>query len=394
MGSKTMERIFKPIKRVLKIFLQCGGFLQCEGFLLRFKKKKDILLIAHNEIMFSYIRGIYEGLRKDKFLRIWFCFVMPDRFSPGNIKMLKAKYGFRSVSYRLARFIKWDLIIYPDHSFYFRKECKKIYIEHGLYGGKKVGGDSYVFGRRSCDENNKIIYDKIFESSEFIKEQVREYYPRFYSRVKVVGSMIGESIQGYSKLRESVLESINLDPQRKTVMFCSSWGPASFIQSQGIDFIKKVPNIAQRYSVILSVHLNNFVEKYSGGVNWRDILSKVNSKNTFVLLDRRESYRLLATADLLITDMTSLSLYYPILLRPIIFFDNPNVEYDPIGLIPELKKVAYVVKDIRNIEKNIQQAFDTFTPKAMEELNIKIISYLGNSWQRYAYEIYDCLSLK
>ena len=297
----------------------------CLKIFCKFKTKKYILFIAHNDIMLSYAYPVYERLMHDKRLRMLFCFRYKHLFIPGRIKKLKKRHRIRSIPYKIASIFKWDLIIFPDHRPWFRSDCRKIYIGHGAKAGKMVNGESYRYGSCSRDENNEIFYDKIFESSNYVKNAIKKYYPEYYPKVKVVGSLLAEKILEYSAERNEILRRINFDIYKKTVMVVSSWGSFSFLQSQGLEFIKIIPQIAKKYNIIFSVHLNNFVKEYSNGVDWRNIIGQINCKNVYTLINEEEPYHFLASADILITDMTSLGLYYPVLVRPMIFYDNQNI---------------------------------------------------------------------
>ncbi len=395
-----IKDLLQKIKRKAEIIyielesLVRGIYLILEQPFCSLMNKKYILFIIRNEIMFMYAQSIYERLSKDERLKIWFCFHEPYRFLPGNFQKIKRKYHFNFVPFKLARFLKWRLILFPNHMPGFRKDCKKVYIGHGLLAGKKVKNESYVYGSRSLDKNSNIIYDKIFISSEFEKGGVKQHFPKFYSRVKVVGSILADEMNKYMTLRNKILKDINIDTTRKTIMLSSTWGRLSFLQSYGSEFLKHLPDISQKYNVIITVHLNNFVKEYSRGIDWRDILSRISYKNVFIIFNGESPYPFLICADLLITDMTSLGLYYPQLLRPMVFLDNEKAEYDPNSLIPELRKTAYVIKDVSNIKSDIEKAFEAFNPEKMLQLHKKIISYPGEALRRYSEEIYELLSLK
>ena len=162
-------------------------------------------------------------------------------------------------------------------------------------------------------------------------------------------------------------------------------------RNYNIAFWAKERNYSQQQ--LDSIHLNNFVQKYSGNRDWKTLLGSIDHKNTLITTDGREPFSLLASADLLITDTTSLGLYFTILRRPIIVFDNPKQEYEPFALLLELRKDAYLIRNVSEIKLDIEKAFNNFNPRKMESLSRKIFSYLGSSWKRYSHEIYESLSL-
>lgn len=368
-------------------------YLLLERYLLALKGKKDVLFIVENELMFKYAYEVYQRLSGDKRVRLWFCVVYPERFN--DMSKMKKRFRARIVPYGLARRIKWDLILYPNHGPYFRPDCPKIYIGHGP-GSGKAGRikDHYVFGKYSLDGNGQVIYEKIFLAGEHAQKQVREHYPVFYPRVRVVGSLLGDRLVNAGAQNRVNSVAPNLDRGKKTVMLASSWGPHSLIQSQKNEIIKGVRNLAGEYNVVISLHPNNFNKIHFEGVDVGQLFSGVVHENVYIQKPGDDGHLLLPVADVLVADMTSLGLYFPLLNRPIIFYDSPGQKYFPASLNQELMKVSHVTRDVSDLRPDVREALRSFDKGKMEELAGKIFSYRGRSWERYSYEIYESLGLK
>ena len=361
------------------------------NFLNRTILKKNLLFIAHNEIMFSYIAPIYAGLKKDSRLRLWVCFFRPELFNPSTLKRLKKKFKFNAVPYKIARYLKWDLVFYPDHDPWFRKECKKIFIGHGIPMGKKnSNGNSYVYGPGSLDVNGEIIYDKFFESSMFLKELIKKNYQQFYPRVKVVGSLLADEMFREESPAITFKDKKNT---KKTIMVTSTWGRDSLLISQGEKIIDQIKALKEKYNVIITVHQNNFLNKNSNNIDWRQELEKIQGDNVLVLTPEQNAYSFLPLADVLISDKTSLTAYYILLKRPIVFFDNFGDKYDAVTLAPEIRETLYCTKDLSNLLSHLDNSFKHFDIGKAQTLAEKVVSFLGESWIRYKEEIYDCLML-
>lgn len=371
-------------------------YLYIEKFFLKFKCKKDILFIAKHRILFNFAWAIHELLKNDERLRLWVCFNNSSLLGPKEVKRLKKAHKMRTISHTVAKYLKWDLVICPDHGSYFRKDCPRIFTGHGLASGKKLQGDHYVFGSRSLDENeDRIIYDKIFVASKFVQSKVKEYYPKFYPVIRVVGSLFVDKVVGIKERNLDLFREMKLDPSRKTVMVISTWGEHALAQKQGTVLIKKIPEITKKYNLIISFHVLNFVKKLSPRYNWKELLSGINSKNVFVLEPGADPFEILSHVDLLVTDITALGLYYPSLGRPIIYFDSPTMEYeDSLSLSRELRSISYVIKNVSSLEIDIAKAFKNFDKAQMKELSSKISSYPGQASRRYVQEIYDSLGLE
>lgn len=376
----------------IRTFLKKIYFI-LEGWLLKHKAGKDILFVVENELMLKYAYEVYQRLSGDKRVRLWFCVVYPRRFN--DVSKMKKRFGAGIVPYGLARRVKWDLILYPNHGPYFRADCPKIYIGHGI-GSGKTGRikDHYIFGKYSLDENGQVIYEKIFLAGEHVKKQVQEHYPVFYPRVRVVGSLSGDRIVNADVQNRVNSAAPNLDRGKKTVMFASSWGPYSLVQSQKDEIIKGVRNLAGEYNVVVSLHHNNFNKIHFEGVDVRQLFSGVVHENVYVQKPGDDGHLLLPIADVLVTDMTSLGLYFPLLNRPVIFYDNPGQKYFPASLNQELMKVSRVTRDVSDLRADVREALKSFDKEKMGELAEKIFSYRGRAWERYSCEIYESLGIK
>ncbi|MBI2870418.1 MAG: CDP-glycerol glycerophosphotransferase family protein [Candidatus Omnitrophica bacterium] len=370
------------------------AYLAVESLVLRHKRKKDVLIVVHNKLMWTYARPLYEGLRRDKGMRVWVCFVWPHLWESGDIRALVKRFSLRTVPYRLGVYLKWDLIVFPNHGPYFRRDCRKIYIGHGLHSGKLVGGKSYVFGSRSLDERGKILYDRLFVSSEFVRSQVKDHHPDFYPVVRAVGSLLmDEMLNGHRRSREEVLKEINLDPGRRTMMIASTWGPFSLIENQGMELVKKLPALCAKYNVILSLHLLNYGIWPSEGRNWKPILDKVKVKNLYIIPPGIGGHLYMEAADLLVTDHSSVGLYFPAYARPIIYYQRPDLKLDGVSLTHELRSVSYCVRDTSSLSADIGRALSNFDVRPMEELADKIASYPGRAQERYLEELLSLMGM-
>ncbi|OGW97323.1 MAG: hypothetical protein A2Y04_04695 [Omnitrophica WOR_2 bacterium GWC2_45_7] len=363
-----------------------------ERFILGFKQKKDVLIVVHNRIMYSYALPVYEALKHDKRLRVWFCYPWTHLMTQGDFEKIQNECRPRVVSYRIAKYIKWDLIIFPDHQPYFRKSVTKIYIGHGLEAGKKVGDEHYVFSARSR-HNNEWIYQKIFVSSEFFREKVKIHYPDFLPLIRVTGNFLLDEMKKMTHKEDGVLEGTIFDKKKKTVMIVSSWGPHSLIQTQCEALLGKLEVLARDYNLILSIHLNNYNPKHSPQFCFDEIFNKLVVKNVHVIKRGESPIKWLGAADLLITDFTSTSLYFTVLGRPVIYYDNPALDFDAVSLILELRKITLNISDLSVIEQDIPKAFRDFNPEKMRELASKIDGSLGTALERYKYEIYESLGM-
>lgn len=379
-----MVRIFIAIKDII-----CRSI---EHF-LRLKRKKIILFVVRNEIMFSYAYEVYKLLENDVRLSLWFCFATPAQCI--DLQKIKKRHRIRSIHYFFAKKINWDLILYPDHQQGFLEQCPKIYIGHGLNSGKLVDGQDYVFSKGAYDETGCMIYQKIFRHSEFVAQSLIQRYPQFKAKVKVVGSLTLDGLEAVTVDKDKELKLFNFDISKKTILIVSTWGAHSLIQSRGEEVLSELPDILKDYNVILSLHLNNFTNAYyRSAVDWKSAINAVEGIAGFYFVKPGESsYRLLPLADLMVTDMTSLGLYYTILKRPIIYYKHPDERLGAGSLITELQKVAPVVNELKGLRSKIERGFKDFDVSRLDRFTQEVFSFYGQAWMRHKEEIYDSLSL-
>jgi hypothetical protein len=362
-----------------------------EKFLLSYKHTRDVLLVVHNEVMMCEAELIDEVLAGCRQLRLWYCFVTPERFT--SLQGVFAERRLRHVPYRWARWVRWDLILYPDHGPSFRRECPKILTGHGLNTGKMVNDEHYFFGHKSLDRQHRLIYQKIFRTSLFLKEMARKFYPDFVAAVRVTGSLQADRLLAIDPDIPDVLKLRGLDPGKQTVLIASSWGEHSLIQSSAEWLLAQMKELARDYNIILTIHLNNYHAPLSGGKDWERELAALAGSGVYVTRPTENPYVLLHVADLMVTDMTSLGLYFTLFTRPIIFLDDPRIEYTPDALIPELKNSCYVTNDIADLSDKIRECLVAFKPEKIRTLNDKVFSYRGSSRQRCREEILESLGL-
>ena len=369
-------------------------YLSIESFILGFKTKRDIIFIVRNKLMLTYARAIYELLEKDNRLRLWICLYKPYDADDEEIKALNKKSNPRCISYYLARYFKWDLIIFPDHKPAFRADCQKIYTDHALCSGRTVDGDAYEYGNRARDSSGNIIYNKIFVASHFLADGIKKHYPDVYPYIRIVGNLFIDKVIDTNNGKQGMFKRTGSDHNRMTIVIASSWREISLIHNFGLELIEKLPDLAKQYNIIITIHYHNYNFRYPGCRDWKDILGKINIENVCVIEPGTEPYHYLAQADLLIMDMTSLGLYFPVCGKPIIFWDNINVKYVPVNLIDELRKAACVVHDISNLDSIINSAVSNFDEEKMRTLSGKISSYQGESENRIRNEIYESVHLE
>ena len=369
-------------------------FLNLEKLLFRFKKKTHVLYVAKNKLMFNNIIDIHQAMKADPLLVNIVCFAKPNLFSEDEITNLKQAYQLKTIPYKWAKYLNWDLIVFPDHNPEFRETCKKVYINHGIFTGVQFHGQYYEFSGGARNTKNEIIYDKIFVSSEYLEIELQKRLPELNGIIKSVGNIFIDEIINSKENKKRVFQTLNFNNKLKTIMLVSTWGDNSLIQSQGEQLLKQVASLSEHYNIILSLHLNCYRKEHSEGKDWLELLQTCNRKNVFLVPPGGKIFDLFQYVDLYVADRTSLSLYFSIMQKPMVLFNNDKLILNDLSL---MKKIRAIVPLIDNIDilsvKTINAYIANFNKSELHKLSEYTSSYQGESLTRHVNEIYDTLNL-
>lgn len=144
---------------------------------------------------------------------------------------------------------------------------------------------------------------------------------------------------GYPKLddqmqgnyqRAAVLKELGLDPERKTVIYAPAWDPGGALRTLGTSVIGKILEIPD-INVIAKLHPASLEPSYSpqhlfytGGVDWSQEFSKLESNPRFRYVNDYLINPMLFASDLLVTDFSGVALEFMVLDRPVIYIDCPE----------------------------------------------------------------------
>lgn len=132
-------------------------------------------------------------------------------------------------------------------------------------------------------------------------------------------------IQGYWN-REEVLRGIGLDPERKTLIYAPAFNEGASLREFGPQLVGILSSM-ESCNVIIKLSVDNFSaasnEYANGGVNWFEALASFEALPNVYLSRERLVDPYLAAADVLITDVSSVSFEFMVLGKPVVFIDTP-----------------------------------------------------------------------
>lgn len=118
--------------------------------------------------------------------------------------------------------------------------------------------------------------------------------------------------------RDDYLRERGLDPSRPTVLFAPTGGKNNALETVGEDVIRAI-TADGRWNLLIKPH-----DHPKRAIDWFERLAPLESDRTRVLRDL-DVVDALRSADLLLTDASSVAVEYTLLDRPIVFIDVPKL---------------------------------------------------------------------
>jgi hypothetical protein len=281
----------------------------------------------------------------------------PQKFKLSGDEKKRLKRTFSYVPYYLARFLKWDLIIFSNHDRPFRPDAKKIYVRHGISVNKvDENGDLLMFGKLGYDPGERFRYDFVFIESDGIKDLIVKKYPLMEGRLRIAGDLYMQKIALMEKYKKEIFREYSLDVSKRTILVMSTWG-RSLLTLGGKDLLKALPVLLERYNVIFSTHPKSADPGDPGyDPETKKFAAFAENKSGYLFFKDDEWTRIVQHCDILVTDSTSAAYYCLPYVSGIIYLDVPEAasatwEGSPLD---KLKKSARVITSLEDLPRDIE----------------------------------------
>lgn len=169
-----------------------------------------------------------------------------------------------------------------------------------------------------------LRFDKLFFPGRYMMEQYvqRGLLKQGDPRIELMGMPKLDRLVDGSIDRRRILEQLELDPERPTVLWCPTGARGNSFELFGAGGITAIE--ATGANLIVKLHDHPHTPK---GVRREDILALARAAlgPHSRLVDHSDVAPLLVAADLLVTDASSVAYEYCLLDRPIVFIDVPHL---------------------------------------------------------------------
>ena len=218
------------------------------------------------------------------------------------------------------------------------------------------------------------------------------------NRLHVIGRVLNNTLYTRQISRKKVLSSYHLDPTRKTILFAPTWCsrrifPIGMGDQESINF-QKLCIFAARMNANMIVRPHTIlIHHYYARPKYQKIIKKFKN----IYFDDTTNYSIdgpnksLVASDVLLTDLSSISIDFMSLGKPVIFLypdKKRGLWGDGMPTFEEVSSISYTVKNITNLYSFLSILLTKKEEHDMIERRKKFVSYAlsvtnGTSGKRF-----------
>jgi hypothetical protein len=307
--------------------------------------RRRVMFEAASPMSFAIFRPVYERLRRDPRLELWFT-AYGRGWKPEDIYG-RAGIVENVVATDVARWMKVDAYVNADFwdMTWLHRRTRRLHLFHGVAG--KYALDAPL-------ELAPLVAS--FDSLMFVNEDRRT---RYIEAGLVADDPLRAALVGYPKAdclvdgslkREAIGAGLGLDPRIPTVIYAPTWSPYSSLHAMGEEVIDRLA--AEGLQVIAKLHDRSYDTRgrASGGVDWAARLARYDAHPRVRVVREGDASPLLVASDAMVSDHSSVAFEFAILDRPIVVIDCPELIYHArinTAKVSQLRSGSTVVADAR-----------------------------------------------
>lgn len=296
------------------------------------RRRRWILCSANNGVGIVMCRPILQRLHQDPRLRIYHTGTLShtrqfDDEDRTDIQSFFRRHGIDQgvVNFRVSRFMPFDLYLSPNFSRRIAPRFARVRVQifHGV-------------SFKNCAVNARTLaFDRLFLPGPYHRRRFIEkgLFQEGDPRLVMIGLPKLDRLVDGTLDRDRILAGMGLDPALPGVVYTPTGDPGNSLNRQGDAIIRALLDLP--YNLIVKPH-DHAAEDPLCSVDWRRKLAEWRHPRLHVDLGS-DVVPLLAVADLLVTDASSVAFEYTLRDRPIIFMDVPEILNGPRAKKMDLK---------------------------------------------------------
>jgi hypothetical protein len=284
------------------------------------RSKRRLLFEAVSPMSFAVFQPVYERLRADSRLELWFTahgsvWQPEDIFTPVGIVE-------NVVSSSIARGMKVDAYVNADlwDMTWLHRRTRRIHLFHGVAG--KYGLDAPVDLAPTIATFDCLMFANNDRRQRYIEASI---VPDDQLKAALVGYPKTDRLVNGSIDPAEVLSRLGLDSARPTVIYAPTWSPYSSLNAMGEQVIDRLA--AEGLQVIVKLHDRSYDrrERGGGGVNWVTQLAKYDSHPLVRVVRDGDGAPYMLPSHAMVTDHSSIGFEFMLLDRPLVVIDQPEL---------------------------------------------------------------------
>lgn len=354
--------------------------------------RRQILVDGRTAMNYATVAPIVERLQRDPRINVFFT----ASESPHLLEKIyaDARPPHQLIKPKTAALMHFDAYLTADFLWArLPRGTRRVQTFHGVAGKYRTVYDSPADSMRGWD---RLFFINQRRLQNFIDTGAVDADS---PAIRLIGMPRLDCLVDGSLNRNEILNSIGIDPSRKTVLYAPTWSRYSSVATMGEDIVKRLG--AAGYAVIVKLHdrSRQADDYHSGGVDWGSRLEPLLKANGGVLAAGSNSSTYLAAADVLITDHSSVGFEYLLLDRPLIRIHVPELlkgtDIEPV-YVQLMAEAATSVVNIDELSAAVDQSFANPNAKSASRTYVagEMFYKPGTATDRAVAEMYDVIELK
>ncbi len=334
--------------------------------------RRHILVDSRTGVNYEMVAPVVRAMRPDS--RVRFYFTASEDAARLRQIYEDAPAGTELIGPRMAALSKWDAYLASDFMWAtLPRGARRIQMFHGV--GGKYGFDAPTESMR--------VWDRLF----FVNERrLRNFIAAGAldadgPQARLIGMPKVDCLVDGSMSRARLLEEMQLDPARPTVLYAPTWSPNSSLNRIGEALIGRLAAMPINLIVKLHDRSRDLRPQYSGGIDWVARLTPLLQQPHTTMAMNPNITPSLVAADVMITDHSSCGFEYLLLDRPLVRIHVPE-------LIAGANIHADYVQLLADASHNVSDSLDAAATVAAVEQALGAPSSLSAARQRVANDLF------
>jgi hypothetical protein len=353
---------------------------------------RRVLVYVRAPMNYVVMAPVYRRMATDPRVKFYFT-TRPGASREADVYS-EAQNGLTVISSREAKLMKFDACLAADFIWMsLPRGTRRVQMFHGVAGKYTNVYDTPDQSARGWD---RLFFINQRRLRNFVRSGALDADS---TAARLVGMPKVDCLVDGSLSRNSVLEKLGIDPDRRVVLYAPTWSAHSSLVTMGAELVEGL--VAAGYAVIVKLHDRSHDPQHanSGGINWVSRLGQLLRDSGGHLAVSSDSCPYLAAADLMITDHSSVGFEYLLLDRPLVRIEVPellaeaNVNPEYVELLAD---VSTTIRNARDIAGAVEQSLADPARKseARRAVAADLFHCPGKATSNAVKELYDLLDLE